>query len=288
MRRSVCFIAQDAQERKAVMGRYLLSAFVMLLLVVSPMLAAAPVAAAASLPRIYLALGDSLAYGVGATDPARHGYVPRFYDYLRAPAHGGVDQLRNTAVQFSETSTSLITSGQLDQAVGIVRDEQTDVHVVTLDIGGNDLLGLLYDHSSGCPLSPPSPTCQQKIGAALLQFGQNYPLILAILKAELAADPGTETLLVMTYYNPFSGTGSPLEPLVEGIVQQVNSIITATATLGPAVPGVTVTVVDVYPLFVGKAADLTHIGEGTLDIHPTNAGYAVMTTAFRKVYRPSA
>jgi lysophospholipase L1-like esterase len=258
------------------------------LLVASPLLAAPPVAAATPPPRVYLALGDSLAYGVGATVPARHGYVPRFADYLQAPAHGDVAVLRNTAVQFSETSTSLIANGQLAQAVGIISDGQTDVHVVTLDIGGNDLLGLLYDPTSGCQQSPPSLTCQQKIGAALMQLGQNYPLILATLKAELAVDPGTETVLVMTYYNPFSGTGSPYEPLVEGIVQQVNSIITATATLSPVVQGVTVTVVDVYPLFVGKAADLTHIGEGTLDIHPTNAGYAVITTAFRKAYRPSA
>jgi len=39
-----------------------------------------------------------------------------------------------------------------------------------------------------------------------------------------------------------------------------------------------VTVVDIYPLFEGKATTLTHILEG--DIHPNDIGYAVIAEAF--------
>ena len=35
--------------------------------------------AAATPPTVYLALGDSLAVGVGATDPTQFGYVPRLF-----------------------------------------------------------------------------------------------------------------------------------------------------------------------------------------------------------------
>ena len=89
---------------------------------------------------VYVALGDSLAFGIGATDPATTGYVPLFFEFLED--EGDVEVLTNLSVP-AETSGSMISGGQLAAAVATIADPDNDVEVVTLDIGGNDLLGLL-------------------------------------------------------------------------------------------------------------------------------------------------
>ena len=50
-------------------------------------LMASPVAAAES-ETVYLALGDSLAWGDGASDPATTAYVPLLADYFAGTANG--------------------------------------------------------------------------------------------------------------------------------------------------------------------------------------------------------
>src|SRR5215207_1092499 len=96
-------------------------------------------AAAPEPSEIYLALGDSLAVGIGATNPARLGYVAHVFRVAHARPAGSVDQLRNLAVG-GETSGTFISSGQLAQAVAAIRQPSSDVRLVTLNIGGNDFL----------------------------------------------------------------------------------------------------------------------------------------------------
>src|SRR6185295_14271046 len=100
-----------------------------------------------------------------------------------------------------------ISGGQLNRAVDAITDPTSDARLVTLDIGGNDLLGLL---TAGGPCSPDptTPTCQLAVKSALVAFPDRYVLILQRLREALAIDPGDEDLVVMTYYNPFSGTGN--------------------------------------------------------------------------------
>ncbi len=65
------------------------------------MLLAPPAALAGPPPesseRVYLALGNSLAVGVGATRGDVVGYVPRLAQFLRSEARGGVRELVNLA-----------------------------------------------------------------------------------------------------------------------------------------------------------------------------------------------
>ena len=89
-------------------------------------------------PAVYLALGDSVAAGVGASR-ADKGYVPRFLHTLAK--REGTDLALNLAVP-GATSGSFIAGGQLADAVATI-DEPDDVQVVTLTVGGNDLLHLL-------------------------------------------------------------------------------------------------------------------------------------------------
>ena len=70
-------------------------------------------------PAIYVALGDSLAVGVGATVTEKKGYVPQFKK--RATAN---TDLVNLAVS-GENSSTFISSGQLASAVAAIADPST-------------------------------------------------------------------------------------------------------------------------------------------------------------------
>ena len=148
----------------------------------------------------YLALGDSLGYGFGASDPANKGYVPLFREFLES--EGGLDTdlfLNNLSIP-GATSSSLITQ-QLPTAVAELEDRNgdkkgnNDVKVVTVDIGGNDVLRLLQ--SSSCvPVA--TDACFVLAGTILTTFAGNFDFILDELRT--AAGPDT-TMIVMTYYN---------------------------------------------------------------------------------------
>jgi acyl-CoA thioesterase I len=103
-------------------------------------------------PIVYVALGDSTGYGVGAT---QGGYVKRLFDRMNERRPGST--LQNLCVS-GATSADLIR-GQLDQAVALNPD------LVTVGIGINDI-----GH-----------------GLTLEQFSQNYEQILSTLKEKTHA-----------------------------------------------------------------------------------------------------
>ena len=111
------------------------------------------------------------------------------------------------------------------------------------------------------------------MAAVLNDFAVNYAQILAELTQALEADPGNESLLVMTYYNPYEWV-----PLAGVAVTSLNNLI---ASIGAQYGA---TIVDVYPLFVGNGPFLTNITKG--DFHPNDAGYEVIADAFIKAYKP--
>jgi acyl-CoA thioesterase I len=254
-----------------------------------------PAGAGAQAPQrgVYLALGDSLAVGVGATNPAQLGYVPRLFNFFHGTAHAGVDTLLNVGVP-GATSTTFISGGQLANALAAIEDLTTDIRVVTLDIGGNDLLALL-EPGSPCLLDPNVTSCQVALATALDTFARNYAFILGELTAKLAADPGDEVILVMTYYNHLSGTSHPFETTLDlALLGRDLKIDCGAAVADPRNRGLNdiiacaggpgVVVADVYPRFVGKGPTLTHVQEGG-DFHPTNAGYAMIANIFMRASR---
>ncbi len=268
----------------------------LLVLILMPCLISMPAATAqlAAEPGVYLALGDSLAVGVGASAPSL-GYVARLFSFFQPPTHTAGVVLKNLAVP-GETSMSFAgaSAGQPSQLARALAEigAPTDVQVVTLDIGGNDLLGLL--RVEPCASAPSSMACQELVAATLRTFAQYYTTILGALTTALAEDPGAERLLVMTVYNAFSGIGSPYEVPADVALLGSDRIVDCTANAtDPARIGLNdlltcmgrlsgAEIVDVYPQFTGKTRTLTHIGAG--DIHPNDAGHAVIAEAFRAVF----
>jgi len=228
---------------------------------------------------LYLALGDSLAVGEGATNPDRLGYVGRLDRLLQLG-------LTNLAVS-GETSSTFISDGQLKAALKTINNPGKDVQLMTLDIGGDDLFNLIMP---GGPCEEPSNSaCTPAFTNALTTFANNYTAILDALTTALGDDSDDKRILVMTYYNPFSGTGGVYEAPVDQALLGTDGTIDCDANTDPANIGLNdliacigesfgVTVVNIYPLFEGKALALTHIAQG--DIHPNNAGYAVIANAF--------
>lgn len=242
----------------------------------------------------YLAMGDSLAVGVGvipAHQQDQFGYVGRFNHWFK-DSREGPHSLVNVGVAKpgGETSATFISEGQLAAAVEAIGAD-SDVQLVTLNIGGNDLDNL-RDEGGPCAMDPGSDACQAAVQATFITFAANYQYILGTVLAELAQDPGDETLMVMTQYNPFDGTGHPWENAIDLILLSGDMKIDCSGLGNPANIGLNdliacigsaygAEVVDVYPAFADKALALTHIAQG--DIHPNKKGYRVIADEFEAV-----
>jgi lysophospholipase L1-like esterase len=233
-------------------------------------------------PGLYLGLGDSVAAGIGASVPEEGGYVPQAFQMLQANG-GGVDALANLAIP-GETTTSFITDGQLEQAVAIIVDPATDIQVVSLTIGANDLLGLLL--GGPCPVDPSGAACQQFVAEAMDTFAQNYAFILDQLAEPLAERGAGDALFVTTYYNPFSGTRTVLDAPVDTVLLGADGVIDCDAAAAdPSAMGVNdiiacvgadhgAHIVDIQPPFANRALLLTNILRR--DVHPNNTGHRVI------------
>ena len=228
--------------------------------------------------------------GVGATQPVETGYVARLHRTLSAAdAVPRVSELRNVAVS-GETSTSMIRDGQLAEAIEII-DGDANVALVTLDIGGNDLLRLLG--TDACAADPLADDCLQLLALTLADFETNYRQILEELTAGLVEHAPGARLAVMTYFNPFSGTDTAHESAAElallgtdarldceaddARARGMNDIIACVGRELGAVP------VDVQPGFDGLGLELTHIG--AQDIHANDRGYELIADEFATALR---
>jgi len=247
----------------------------------------------ASIQPEYLALGDSLAVGVGASDPAATAYVPLFHGYLREaldPGHADPAPLASVPDAFNseflklenlsvggETSGSMIAAGQLDAAVTELEARNgnatpvDDVRVVTLDIGGNDLAAVLPVCAGGL-----TPGCAGAIGSTFATFSANFNFILSELRA--AAGPDTP-IIVMSYYNPLLNPGCPfsfLAPLGD-IALEGNPALGLPLGLNDLIRSIAVShgaqVADVFGLL--WASDIQPDC-----LHANDGGYGIIAAAF--------
>lgn len=203
----------------------------------------------------YVALGDSLAAGVGSF--TFFGYVPRLSFFLVRHA--------KRIVVTSNHGRFGMTSGQLMEALRTnerLRRSVRRADLLTLNIGGNDVLGCRYQYA-----------CMEE---AIPRLRENWE---AILREVRGLNPKAP-LYTMNLYNPVPLGDIRREP-VEYYLSQVNAILTNPEVAQRySVTGIA----DVHAAFVGS--ECVYSWYCTLgDVHPTDAGYGVIAEAFTRVVK---
>jgi lysophospholipase L1-like esterase len=260
------------------MGYRLLPPLAAFLLLAASLLGREPTDAQESAAPVYLALGDSLAFGVGADSPEGDGYVGLAAQALREGetfSRGGLDVL-NLSQPGAETPDLVAPGGQLEQAVDLIENRAQDgilgneVAIISISAGANDLLALA-ESGSPCIENAGSESCRLGLTATLTNVQNNLTEVLrqlrdAVVESETAL---IADIFVIDLYNPYSGSGSDFEIIASVGVQQLNGVI------GVSVRANEVHLVRVFDLFQGRANQWISQDE----IHPNNDGYRVIAEA---------
>ncbi|APM40037.1 SGNH/GDSL hydrolase family protein [Clostridium kluyveri] len=234
----------------------------------------------------YLALGDSISYGMSA-DPGK-GYVDLFHKHLETLGRYGEVNLQNLSVS-GDKSSDLLTKLQTDEYKEAVKDAK----IITISIGGNNLLSPVIEavcqafgvNRNNNPnyqtelalavASNPnkdailagivsSGTLFQNLNSGILQFKSDFPSIIQTIKA-LA--PQSE-IYVLTLYNPFNSQ-DPMYSAFDSIINLINTTIKAQTN--------NCNVVDVYEkLKTTSGAVNFSLSNMMIDPHPTTIGHAAI------------
>ena len=209
----------------------------------------------------YTALGNSISFGEGAsfkvndTENHGYGYVYYFRDFLSTifPCANLINR-----AQPGFTSSDLLQQLQNDP---VTRQAAKKADLITINIGGNDLLDCL---------SQPPPTIPACLSTAVATFAHNWTLILKEIRKSIRSHA---EIFVMTVYNPVRGD-DPRFGIIGPFIQQINQVIKANRFRFHY------TVVDVHADFLGQFTDTTQwkVCIWTLfctsqDPHPTDAGH---------------
>ncbi len=245
-----------------------------------------PGAPASDKTTFYVSLGDSLAQGFQPTkrqySPEPQGYDHGYTDQLFTLVRDRYKRLREVKLGCGgETTTTLRFGGicsydhgsQLAEAVAFLQANAGRISLVTIDIGGNDVI---HEDGGGVPA-----------------IAANLPVILATLQA---AAPGVP-ILAMNYYHPFlapvwfqTQSLAALQAEVDltvGFNDFLEGIYGAfgieVADVEQAFSVTDLTLVNGTPVNVLRACEWTWQCAGPpvgFDIHPNKAGYGVIAEAF--------
>lgn len=222
----------------------------------------------------YIAIGDSLAFGVGAMDPATGSYPAIVHDSLRRSerySDRGLD-LVNLAVPGATSFDLLLPDGQVDTAVAEIQGRQEDetssaeVEIITVNIGGNDVLALGFS-GSPCLADPLSSDCQALFREMLIDLEANLTEVIERLRE---AAPEAE-IVVLDLYSPFSGRGGAAEIIADFAIREINDVTERVV----ARPEFDAKLASVFDFFRGRAAQLVAAD----NVHPNDLGHALMAEA---------
>jgi lysophospholipase L1-like esterase len=198
-------------------------------------------------PTRYMALGDSLAAGYGAV-PVTLGYAYLLY---QSTVFDAIHRTHFCNAAVPGAASLDVLKYQVPQAV-----DKFHPTVITLSVGGNDLLPLLDGSEPGQVLDT---------------FRTNLVAILQRLRIGL---PEAKIYISNLY-------SIPKIPETEAVVPVFNRLILHTAR------AFDVPVADVYSAFRGREGLLQIERDGAPrdEVHPTNAGYRVMAQAFEEAVK---
>jgi lysophospholipase L1-like esterase len=239
------------------------------LVVVASAFAATP--ASASAGRLYVGFGDSVGAGFGAT--AGDSYFDLYCTYLKSSSI--VDQCINEAVG-GATSQSALTGVMVHNVIDDI-ESSTDTPVVTVSLGGNDLLS--------------TPGCQPITGRSC-PFIHNMRAILDQLETALATRPGPHRIQWLEYYNanhdnPFGNSSldqSSAERLLgndlsyTGCASYQLDLIGLNDVINCIAQEKGATAVDAYVPFQTNCMNDDCFSD---QVHPDDKGYGLIFDAFR-------
>lgn len=259
-----------------------------------------PAATAAPAPvfnppqKYYLSLGDSLAYGTqqfkahpGVSEAAFNtGYTDDFaamLSRLRADIQTvnlGCDGATTTIFMSGSGCHSAnhpshvpYSSSQLDAALAFLQAHPGQVSPITVSLGVNDIQQVRSDCGGNTPAGIACVT--QKLPATLKQMGTNLGMVLGALRQ---AAPSAE-IIVLQYYDPVAADPT-LRPISNQVAQALNGVIATAAAATGARLADAYTPFNVVPNQTASVCRLTLICTPTQDIHPSDAGYAVIAQQF--------
>jgi lysophospholipase L1-like esterase len=227
----------------------------------------------------YLALGDSITFGIGVPRPQRNGYVARVADRL-AGVDPPITETRVFAVP-GETATGFLER-RLDDVVRAVEDLGPRVELVTIGLGANELLRTR--RAPACAADRESAACAAVAERAITEAAESLDAIVASVRGSLDANGSDAPILLLAYYNP--DATALVATTVAGSDGRVG------CDPSEARPGLDDRIacvaerrraglVDLYAAFLGREAALTRISVG--DVHPNADGYQVIADAIIEV-----
>jgi len=256
--------------------------------------AAAPAMAAKP---VHLALGDSWAFGFGATVPSEGGYVPLLNQALKSefdcsPSDNPKPdqacqqlELQNIAVGGATTPTMI--ANQFPTALPLLEERNSDsnprdnVEVVTVSIGGNDVTNPIIQ---ACIFGGLTPACIGVIESELAAYRSDLDQALSALRE--AAGPDARIVLG-TYDNGlgqcFLTQLNPAAPLLADIVlENQPAVIPSGQGLHDIMRDVAADYdVEIAEVF-GDLGPADWVG-GSDCLHPDDSGYEKVAAAFAEV-----
>ena len=260
----------------------------------------------------YVSLGTSLSVGVqsgpgGVPLLTNDGYADQLFGIIKPPFDAVGSPSRELQLvklgcpgETLDTMTNggtclYVESSQLAAAVAFLTANSGNVHLVTIDMGGNDF------RRGGCIGTTVDLTCANAVSA---QISTDLAAVLVTLRN--AAGPGT-TIVGMNYYNPYlaswlqQDTAGPAFAVQSALAISVLNDFLGTTYATEAIPVADVAAAfesddfvtmvsttlpspnDVLPVNVANICDLTYMCDPAPvgpDIHANSAGYGLIAESF--------
>ncbi len=270
-------------------------------------LAMLPVNAMAATP-VYVALGDSISTGYKPGTPPGKVDTP-FVDAIK--------NMYGYSMQYC--SEDGLTSEGLLNKINSWQNLSRNAELVTITIGGNDLMNALYDFlvQTYNTANPGKTITKEQLMAAFLEPQKNILLLMSIINYVPQFAGSTQassalstfetnlgkildtvqqnatnaTIIIANQYNPYSHiTDSSAATIVntfETVVTQMNAKITQVAQTK------NVKVADIYTEFKNAASNPTNaafstsdLGNANLDIHPNQSGHDIIAQTISEFLSP--